>query len=123
MRSRIEELGAPASEFNESFVEGMRKRMATSYHKYGLMREAAEAGVQQLESALVRIQRYKDTGNTEWLMDAANMLMIEFTHPLHAEAHFRATDSDESPGRVIPSKLKGQVVGTQLDPRHNHDVR
>lgn len=120
MGSRIEELGAPASEFNEAFIEAMRKRMAVSFHKYGLMADAAAKGVDQIASMQVRVNRYLETGNTEWLVDAANMLMIEFTHPHHADAHFRATDSDESPGRVIPNGFTGKP---QLDPRHNHDIR
>lgn len=122
MKTRIEELGAPASEFNEGFVEGMRKRMAVSFHKYGLMEDAAAARVDQVASLKVRLARYEETGNTEWLMDVANMAMIEFTHPLHADAHYRATDSDESPGRVHPSKtVMGETV--VASDRHNLDVR
>lgn len=119
-RSRIEELGAPATEFNEIFVEAMRKRMAVSFHKYGTMADAAAKGVDQIASAEVRINRYLETGNTEWLIDAANMLMIEFTHPRHKDAHYRPTDSHESPGRVIPNGFTGNP---QLDARHNHDIR
>jgi hypothetical protein len=32
-------------------------------------------------------------------MDAGNCAMIEFMFPQHPNAHFRATDSTESPGR------------------------
>lgn len=38
-------------------------------------------------------------GNTEYLVDAANFLMIEFMHPAHPKAHYRATDKEGSPGR------------------------
>lgn len=122
--SRIQELGAPDSEFNETFVEGMRKRMAVSYHKYGFMKDAAAAGVDQPASLVVRLQRYLDTGNTEWLMDVANMAMIEFSHPCHPEAHYRPTDSDESPGRVMPNKpnVMGGVTRGGMSAKHNKDV-
>ena len=33
-------------------------------------------------------------------MDVANFAMIEFMHPKHSKAFFKATDSDGSPGRV-----------------------
>lgn len=41
-----------------------------------------------------------EPGNAEYLVDAANMLMIEFMHPAHPKAHYTATDSAGSPGRV-----------------------
>jgi hypothetical protein len=37
-------------------------------------------------------------GNTEYLMDAANGLMIEFHSPQVSKAKFKATDSNKSPG-------------------------
>jgi hypothetical protein len=39
-------------------------------------------------------------GNTEYLIDAANMAMIEFMRPQINGAAFRSTDSDESPGII-----------------------
>lgn len=88
-------LVAPLSEFSSEFAQAMANRMAVSFHKYG---PAADAGdVDCLYSANLRIAKYLDTGNTEWLVDAANFLMMEFMrHP----GAFRATDSDESPGRA-----------------------
>jgi hypothetical protein len=56
--------------------------------------------VNALESLQKRIDKYIETGNTEFLMDAANFAMIEFMFPSHPSAHFRPTDSNESPGRA-----------------------
>lgn len=92
--------GIPATEFSELFVQGMADRMAVSYCKYGAVAEAYPARVDAIESLRKRLDRYAETGNTEWLMDVANFAMIEFMHPRHAAAHFKATDSHESPGRV-----------------------
>jgi hypothetical protein len=47
-----------------------------------------------------RIELYKQTGNKEHLVDAANFLRIEYKYPKHPKAHFRGTDSRESPGLV-----------------------
>jgi hypothetical protein len=91
---------APDSEFCEPFVQGMRDRMAVSYHKYGPVAEAYPGKVDALASLRKRLERYEQDGNTEWLMDISNFAMIEFMHPRHGKAHFRATDSRESPGRV-----------------------
>lgn len=99
MTEPIERFGAPASEFSELFVERMRTRMAVSYHKYGPVAEAA-GRIDALASLHQRLDRYRDDGNREWLVDAANFAMIESMFPQHPEAHYRATDSDESPGRT-----------------------
>jgi hypothetical protein len=90
----------PASEFSEDFVEKMRARMAMAFYKYGPIKDAYPHKVSALESLRQRLQRYEETGNTEWLVDAANFAMIEFMLPSHKNAHFRATDSRESPGRA-----------------------
>lgn len=91
---------APASEVSEEFIQGMRNRMAMSYFKYGAVRDAYPHKVSALESLRKRLANYEETGNTEWLMDVANFAMIEFMCPAHHRAHFRATDSKESPGRA-----------------------
>lgn len=40
--------------------------------------------------------KYRETGNTEYLLDAGNYAMFEYMYPQHEKAHFRATDSSES---------------------------
>jgi len=71
-----------------------------SYWKYGPVSDAYPHKVSALESLRQRLERYEDTGNTEWLMDVANFAMIEFMRPAHKRAHFKATDSSASPGRA-----------------------
>lgn len=39
-----------------------------------------------------------NTGNTENLLDASNMLVIERIFPKHAKAHFKSQKSSDSPG-------------------------
>lgn len=94
-------LAAPESEFSQKFVQGMANRMAVSFHKYGYAADATT--IDCLASLEQRIEKYRATGNTEWLMDAANFAMMEFER--HPEA-FVATDSDQSPGRV---RVNGSV--------------
>jgi len=88
------------TEYSEEFDTLRKNRMVISYHKYGAMRAnyKTEKAIDAIKSMEMRIQKYKDTGNTEFLVDAANFAMIEYIYPQHPKAHFRATDSGESPG-------------------------
>lgn len=79
-------------------VQKMYNRMAVSEHKYGPLENNYPEPKNSLANAKERLQMYLDTGNTEWLLDAANQIVIEFLFPTVEGAHFRATDSDESPG-------------------------
>ncbi len=44
------------------------------------------------------MKKYLETGNTEYLCDAANYLMFEYMYPQKEGAYFKATSSDESAG-------------------------
>lgn len=89
-------LGKLKSQYSERFWSGMKARMEMSYFKYGDVKDAKNTDA--LASLTQRINKYRETGNTEFLMDAANFAMIEFMFPKHPSAHFEATDSDQSPG-------------------------
>jgi hypothetical protein len=52
------------------------------------------------------------SGNTEYLIDAANFAMIEFIHPRVEGAFFEATDASGSPGRVWNGGTMGQGANT-----------
>lgn len=93
-------MAVPTTEFSEEFATKMRNRMEVSYHKYGPVAKAYPHKVNAMKSLQERLKKYQETGNTEWLIDAANFCMIEFMHPSHENAHFEAKDADASPGRV-----------------------
>jgi hypothetical protein len=103
------------TEFDERFVQGMRDRMLISFYKYGKIEDGFPHRVSAIGSLTDRLRKYAESGNTEFLMDVANFAMIEFMHPAHNKAFFRATDSDESPGRR--SKRNGIV-----DHRGNDEI-
>ena len=115
----------PSSEFSQTFVQAMYDRMAVSYFKYGLVKDAYPAKVDAIKSLIQRLVKYcgferideairrlkEDTtftkklapggdGNTEWCVDAGNFALIEFLAPAHKSAHFQGTDAGASPGRV-----------------------
>lgn len=87
------------TEVDEQFIEGMRNRMVTSFYKYGPVAKNAHC-VDTLKSLEVRLAKFKATGNTEFLMDVANMCMILHMQREALGYHFEATDSDQSPGVV-----------------------
>ena len=97
-----------ASEVSEFFIDGMRARMVISRYKYGLVADAYPEKVNALESLDLRLKKYKETGNAEYLIDAANFAMIEFMHPSLAGAFFKGTDADGSPGRI--ERCSGEAV-------------
>lgn len=103
----------PASEVSERFVQGMVDRMAVSYAKYGAVADAYPHRVDAIASLKARIDKYDRTGTTEWLMDVANFAMIEFMRPRHPDAHYRPTDSRDSPGRVWDGEVDPSQRGNK----------
>ena len=88
-----------SKEYSERFDELRKNRVEVSYHKYGPARKNYKPGnVQALPSMERCIEKYNSTGNTEYLVDAANYLMFEFMYPQHPKAHSKATDSKDSAG-------------------------
>lgn len=92
--------GAPDGQIAPRFLQGMINRMATSFHKYGHVRDNFPDRINAISCLEDRLDLYRETGNTEWLMDVANYAMIEFMYPRHRNAHFRPTSAEESPGRI-----------------------
>lgn len=88
-----------SKEYSEEF-DGLRKnRVKMSFYKYGPASvNFGEKIVNALESSERCIEKYRKTGNTEYLLDAANYIMFEYMFPSVPGAYFRATDSSESAG-------------------------
>lgn len=86
-------------DWSPEFIELMQNRIIVSHYKYGWMSDSYPAGLADAVKSLeVRLALYKKTGNTEWLVDAANFAMIEFMFPQHPKAHFDTTGAEQSPG-------------------------
>ena len=72
---------------DKKFIELMLNRMIVGFTKYGSWKKN-RVEVDAVANAWVRINKYLDTGNTEWLIDAANFFMMEFTIPLRQDSHY-----------------------------------
>lgn len=87
------------TEYSDRFDKLRQNRVEVSFYKYGTAKDNfGEKLVNALESHDMCIKKYLETGNTEYLCDAANYLMFEFMYPQIPGAYFKATDSGESAG-------------------------
>lgn len=71
------------TEYSERFDKLRKNAMETSYHKYGPLKANYEKYkcLDALANLETRLNEYKKTGNTEFLVDVANFAMIEFMYP------------------------------------------
>lgn len=87
-------------EYSEEFDNLRKNRVVTSFYKYGAAKiNFGEGLVDPIESAIMCIEKARKTGNTEYLVDAANYCMFGFMFPRNG-MYFRATDSSESAGKA-----------------------
>lgn len=74
------------------FEELMRNRLVMGSFRYGLLKNNSGSGFDSIGSALERLRLYRDTGNQEHLVDAANLCLVEFQAETHPNVHMSATD-------------------------------
>lgn len=89
-----------SKEYSSKVDELRRNRVEVSFYKYGLAKiNFGDHLVNAKNSAMMCIEKYEKTKNTEYLLDAMNYLMFEFMYPSYDDAYFKATDSGESAGK------------------------
>lgn len=81
------------TEYSESFDSHRKKAMINSYYKYGpaLLNYHSYKCMNAIENIRKRLQKYEETGNTEFLVDVANFAMLEFMYPSIEGAKFVST--------------------------------
>jgi hypothetical protein len=89
----------PSGQGSSQFIQGMLDRITFGFIKYGSVKSNA-GKVDFIESMRLRVKKYKETSNTEFLIDAANFLMFEFMYPSEPGAFFQGTEAKDSPGLV-----------------------
>lgn len=82
------------TQMSHAFIRLMENRMIMGTFRYGKWQEQKGQPYDRVGSAIERLNKFKETGNKEYLVDSANMLMIEFEKSVHPLAHFRATDDE-----------------------------
>ena len=98
-------------DYSELFDQLRRNRVQVSHYKYGRASKNFRTGnVDALATMQLCIDKYRKTGNTEYLVDAANYCMFEFMFPQVPGAHFRSTDDSESAGVVGITETEMQKI-------------
>lgn len=88
------------TEYSEEFDKLRKNRVIVSFFKYGAVRDNYGAGrVDAIGSLELCLEKFKKTGNTEYLVDVANYAMFRYMYPMPNE-FFRATRSKDSAGTV-----------------------
>ena len=84
-----------AIQWCERFEKEMRNRLLMGAFRYGVVRSGTSMAVDYSSSALKKLEAYRQDGNREHLVDAANYLLLEYRFPGHPSAHFKAVDDGE----------------------------
>jgi len=80
------------SEWSCDFERLMRNRLLMGRYRYGLMQRTEALQYDRVGSAMDRLRKYTEHGNTEHLVDVANLMLLEFEHGPHPSKHFMAQD-------------------------------
>ncbi len=84
------------TEWSPYFEQLMRNRLIMGAFRHKRFEENRKAyNYANAEEAIIRINRYQTTGNTEHLVDAANMCLLEFEFGQHPQKHFMSIDDGE----------------------------
>lgn len=81
------------TEWIPEFEQYMRNRLVMGAIRYETFKEKiADNKYDCIEYIRRKLKDYEDTGNLECLVDAANLLMIEYAAPNHPNPHFTPLD-------------------------------
>lgn len=87
--------GLERSEWSPTFERLMRNRLIMGALRYGLLHDPNKRRWDRVGSIRKRLEGYAATGNTEFLVDIANLCLLEFEEGVHPLKHFRGVDRDE----------------------------
>ena len=86
------------SEWSQDFENHMRARLIQGAFRYGLMGSKDKPKFDRMESILKRVKKYNETGNIEFLVDIANLALLEYVEGDHPKKHFKSIDDGEHVG-------------------------
>ena len=84
------------TEYCKSFDHIRQNAMINSYYRYGSLKDNYKVHntLNAVENIKLRLAKYLETGNTEFLADVANFAMIEFMYPQVPGATYTPTCSN-----------------------------
>lgn len=80
------------SQWSDEFEKLMRNRLAMGYFRYGALSKQKKGEYDNISSIIARLMMYKKTGNLEYLVDSANICMVEYLNGNHPKRHFHSVD-------------------------------
>ncbi len=83
------------TQWSDTFEDLMRNRLIFGGMRYGIFGKKNKPKYNNVESITKRLKKYELTGNTEHLVDIANLCMVEFVEGVHPLKHFSASDDTE----------------------------
>ena len=88
-------------EYSDDVDKKRKALVEQSYYKYGSVAVNFGRGLVDPIATMNRcIEKYEETHNKEYLLDAMNYLMFEYMYPTYNDAFYKNTDSNESAGIV-----------------------
>jgi hypothetical protein len=83
-------------EWSPEFERLQRNRLMMGCLRYGQIGAPGKKEWDRRKGIKKRLEQYEQTGNTECLVDIANLAMLEFVEGQHPLKHFGALDGDHS---------------------------
>lgn len=82
------------SEWCYQFEQLQRNRLIMGGLRYGLLGDPHKKQYDRIAGVKKRLGQYQETGNTECLVDIANLMQLEFVEGRHPKKHFGAIEGD-----------------------------
>lgn len=84
------------TEWSPEFEQLQRNRLVLGCFRHGLLAEPGKPQFDRVKAIVDRAESYQRSGNTEWLVDIANLALLEFVEGTHPNKHFRALDTEQT---------------------------
>jgi len=83
------------TEWSVNFEQLMRNRLMVGSLRYGRIGGSNKPKYNRVESMLKRLQKFNESGNKEYLVDVANLCLLEFEECTHPNQHFESVDDGD----------------------------
>lgn len=80
------------SEWLPKFEQLMRNRLIMGAYRYGKLGVPDKSQYDRIKAIQFHLDKYQEEGNTEHLVDIANLALCEFAEGNHPKKHFRSVD-------------------------------
>ena len=83
------------SEWSSEFEVLMRNRLIIGALRYGLLGTEGKPHYDRVPNMIKRLNAYATTGNQEYLVDVANLCLLEFVEGQHPNKHWHPVDDGD----------------------------